>query len=82
MDILIVCNNLKQATRLYHKFVSIFRRDSIAFAGDNLRVRLSDYNIHFITKDRLDICERGRHDVEVVRAADLEAWLDKHCKGE
>ena len=79
---MVVCNNLRQATRLYHKFVAMFKRDVVAFAGDNFRARLRDYNIHFITKDRLDICERGRRDIKVIRAADLEAWLDKHCKGE
>lgn len=78
MDVLVVCNRLTQAERLYWKFVAVCRRDAITFAHNRLQVRYRNYDVEFITKDRLDICKQGRRDPKIIRAADLEAVLDRH----
>ena len=78
MDILVVCNRTGQLHRLFQKFVAIARPEVVIFAENKDIVRWREYDIYFITKDKLDICKQGRRNVEVIRAADLEAVLDRH----
>ena len=76
MDILVVCRTQPQVSRLFNKFVACVGRDAVVFDSDHSRVRWKDYDFCFITKDKLDICQKGRRDVKFCRAADLEAMLD------
>lgn len=85
MDILVVCNTIAQAKRLYWKFYACDTRHChISHNPDKLRIGFTNADITFVTKNDLDICLLGRHDAKIWRAADVEAVLDRRrrMKGE
>lgn len=83
MGVLVLCNNMVQARRIYQKLANAVYMSSIKSTNlGTLEIQIDQYNFLFITKDKLDICLRGRRDPKVIRAADLEALLDRSNKNE
>ena len=81
MTFVIVCHSISQARRLYWKLVACLGQSTIFTSNqESLEVWFDCWGFKFITESALDIYLRGRRNVKVVRAADIEYILDKQRK--